>query len=258
MTRIALALVLTLTVAGTASANFLDDFENPPWNSGDNVMLNNGWSDDGGLGLVVNANDGISVAGSPTQGVVQTHGSVFGRTVHAGNLGGSFTAHVSAFLRVVNGQAALKLTDNVNNQQGYEANVTFFGLGQGGNSNRVETSLGLNNVGQGGEATTPGAIDFDSLDWIQAELGYEGGTTLSARWRDVDNNGVPQTAWSSIGFGAGTVPANSVFEFGGIYVAPGGGRADNVRIATTPFPEPASLGLLAIGGMAMMLRRRQA
>ena len=96
------------------------------------------------------------------------------------------------------------------------------------------------------------------MSWIQAEIGYEGGTTLGARWRDVDDNGDSPGPWSTIGFGAATVPANTVFEFGGFSVAPGGGRVDDLRIGTTVVPEPASLALLAMGGMMTFRRRRYA
>jgi hypothetical protein len=94
-------------VAGTASVNFLDDFEPPTWDGGDTVFFNNGYTDDytpiiGAIPPLVNENDGIS----SSQGVVNPHASVFGRTVHAGNLGGSFTAHVSAFIRATKARRA--------------------------------------------------------------------------------------------------------------------------------------------------------
>ena len=215
-----------------------------------------GYTSDGGVGLLINAADGVNLS----QGMVQTHGSVWGRTVHAGNLGGSTTAYVSAYLRPFSGQGGLKLTDNVADQQGWEAEVTFFGDGQGGNSNRWETGLKNNNAFQGGTSSNPGDIVFQGLGWIQAEIGFDG-TTLAGRWRDVDdpsdaNAANPlYTAWQNFGFAPGT-PANTVFEWGGIRLAPGGSRADELAIRTTPLPEPASLTLLAIGGLTMLRRRR--
>jgi len=223
-----LAVVLTMTMAGVASAFFLDDFEEPTWSDDDTVIFNNGYTDDGGIGLEINSLDGIA----SSQGMIATHESVWGRTVHAGEIGGSTTSYVSGYLRAVAGQAGLKLTDNSADQLGYEAEITFFG----GNDGRVETLLELDNVSQGVVSTDPGAFDFDALSWIQAEIGYTGGTTLSARWRDVDDNGANPGAWNSIGFAA-AVPASSVFEYGGFRLQ-FSGRADDLRISATPVSAP--------------------
>jgi len=146
--------------------------------------------------------------------VIQTDGAAsFSRSVHAGNLGGSTSAYVSALLRPVSGQATLKLTSDVDNQQGWEAEINFFGLNQGGNNNRYETSLfspNFNFLGQ--TASTPSDINFDGMEWIEAEIGYDG-TTLTARWRDVDNtSGASLGNWNDVAFVSNPDP-NTVFEY---------------------------------------------
>ena len=196
-----------MTIAGVASATFFDDFEEPMWSSSETVFFKNGYTDDGGTGLQINGLDGIA----SSQGMIQSNqATAFGRSVHAGNLGGSTTASVSGYLRAVAGQATLKLTDNSIDQQGYEAEINFFGFGQGGNTNRVETAVKHNNSYQDGEATTPGEIDFNSLGWIEAEIGYTGGTTLSARWRDVDDNGTSLVIGTASALGLRPCPPTRV------------------------------------------------
>ena len=264
--RTCLALVAALALAGTASAqNFTEDFDggNGPWNNNEALRGTNGWTkgSSGQLWTTTGA----------TGGFLGTRGATYG----------SFGAHAGLSL------TQLGVTNPITS-----GTFTFYImidptgiLGTPGGNNRSlqygltdlpepafprDIEAGINSRSSDGVRIkyngnhTDTSIPLDTMRWAEWEMSYNRSTNvLSLAYRDVnDTDGsIPNPtfiAHTSSPVSGVAVDVQTIWlrGFRGNSPPNGVGRVD--RISSTPLPEPTALGLMTIGGLMLLRRRRRA
>lgn len=97
-----------------------------------------------------------------------------------------------------------------------------------------------------GTVVTDGGDDADNLNFI--EINPQGGDVASDGTGTWEANSVSYTTGAA-GAEIGNAIGISFWSSGNVYF-------DDASVDATPIPEPGSLALLAMGGLAMLRRRR--
>lgn len=244
---------LTLTVvaalAGVASAAVTETWDGGEWSNGQLVDGSNGWAYDLGGDATTRVEDGIGYLGSRGAQSGSGASSIHVKSLDATISAGTYVA--KALLNVASGSRADAVIgvffdgDNFARVDVYNDWKTTIVMKEGGTQSEVTAS----DSGLGG------------LGWLEMQVIYDADfDNVSGRYRDVTET-MP-AAYIGDWVDLPAFPANATFDVTKIVIGAGnasnpGGPSGIIDNIGQSIPEPASLALLALGGL-MFLRRRHA
>ena len=259
--RTCLTLVAALALAGTVSAqSFTEDFDGSLGTYGNGDLLTggtNGWNSSGGAWRTTGATGGfLGTRGATYTGNSQQSGISLTTLGFSGPVT-SGTFEVFVLMDTVGPAGA----------PGNPGRAPQFGLSDSGCCTRF---LEVDGHGAGGgiryrelggtNFSHDTSIPTEAGRWMEYRLRYNRNTGVAdLHYRDVnDTDGsIPLPAFIAHSATGGTVSLKDVdsFYLRGFF---GGGAGTIDRISSTPLPEPTALGLMAIGGLMLLRRRRRA
>lgn len=240
----------------TGSAPILDGTDNGFISNGDTVTYNPGPD------LVVNAGSTLTIDGGSTWQQTPTNWSQIN--------GGTLVLDNGTFTRTGGGNLVLAFND------GDDATVSLdngSAINLGGELWFGHTSAVTNQVisltiggGSSINATTPGAVGLWFWDTDAAgndfNLNFVSGTEVSSvnarvGRRSVAAGGSNAVTWETLwDEGILTIDGGNAGVFSDHFVTSGTAGTSDYSIQSIPVPEPGSLALLGLGGLAVLRRRR--
>ena len=251
------AAVLVTGSVASAQTVFFEDWEAPAFGVGDSVN-NNGWSGGGGAAPITIGTTGLGGSQSPTHAdCTGTCGSQ--PTIDLGQTFSSGPLFIQSFVDLTTGGALANITlgyhDAANNLEA----LVIMGVGGLGSGPHRLLTTGEGGDGPSTDVSALGGFPSGFMEVLMV-TDFSAGT-VDVSWRDVDDNsGAPTGAWVGPLDFSGVLGANPDARFlrvGFNQNSSGNppGTQDNIRVFV---PEPASLGLVGLGGLLLLGRRRGA
>ena len=227
------------TAGGTAGPNQIEAFSRPQ-----TLVLDGTWQQ---LSFDISAT-GIAAGGVGSvtgDGLVESNNSVLEHIGFGGNIGGTITVWIDLVENAYD-PAGLPPATSVQVST-YDSSYT-----QGQEVMFQEPSF---------SGSTGGNISAGSLSGIDNLVGYDDNHSIKAQWKYVDGGANRWLRYTTYGGGAGWQPERNPVIAEADGPVPGGGipgpqyASSTVTVWMLGFPEPASLTLLAFGGLALLRRR---